>query len=97
MGLCFVYAVLGWATKRTSPTVVALSMTLQPPLNGLLSVLFMGRQSFSAGEMCGGFLVTAGLVIVAAFGDRADADASSEDDGEGHLALRPVRGDAGVA
>ena len=86
------YTVLGWATKQTTPTVVALSMTLQPPLNGLMSVLFMGRRSFSAGEICGGFLIAAGLVITAAF-DPRDAGGGGGGGGEGLQAT----GDAGVA
>ena len=27
VGICFVYCVIGWATQRTSPTLVSLSMT----------------------------------------------------------------------
>eukprot|EP00628_Pelagophyceae_sp_CCMP2097_P024622 CAMPEP_0184212382 /NCGR_PEP_ID=MMETSP0976-20121227/13609_1 /TAXON_ID=483370 /ORGANISM="non described non described, Strain CCMP2097" /LENGTH=336 /DNA_ID=CAMNT_0026517101 /DNA_START=39 /DNA_END=1045 /DNA_ORIENTATION=+ len=63
LGGCLVYVLLAWATQQTSPTVVSLSMTLQPPLNAVLSVLFLGRDSFSAGEIIGGALITAGLVV----------------------------------
>lgn len=97
-GLCFIYVVLGWATARTSPTIVSLSMTLQPPLNALLSVLFMGRTSFTFGEVCGGLLISAGLVVTVAFRDTAKTQpddaatngALSRSDSEsddGHLAL----------
>ena len=33
----FVYCALAWATKHSTPTTAALSMTLQPPLNAILS------------------------------------------------------------
>mmetsp|Transcript_7395 Transcript_7395/g.10281 ORF Transcript_7395/g.10281 Transcript_7395/m.10281 type:complete len:454 (-) Transcript_7395:240-1601(-) len=64
IGICFVYVLLGWATIVAGPTVVALSMTLQPPLNAVLAVLFLHRTSFSFGEIFGGFIIIAGLCIV---------------------------------
>jgi len=93
-GLCLIYAILGWATARTAPTVVAVSMTLQPPLNAALSVLFLGRTSFTAGEVAGGALISAGLVVVA-LAKRAAAKAAPgdappippHDPDDGHLAL----------
>lgn len=38
VSVTFVYCALAWATKQSSPTTAALSMTLQPPLNAVLSV-----------------------------------------------------------
>ena len=102
-GICFVYVTLGWATHRVGPTWVSLSMTLQPPLNALLSVLFMGRRSFTAGEVGGGVLISAGLAVtalargprdrgakVAARESAAASDGGDDDDDPGdggHLAL----------
>ena len=93
-GLCFVYVVLGWATALTSPTVVSLSMTLQPPLNALLSVLFMGRRSFTAGEVAGGVLISAGLAVTV-LGRRRDRVADAADDAppENPFDDEPRRGD----
>jgi len=102
-GLCLIYAALGWATAETSPTVVALSMTLQPPLNALLSVLFLGRRAFTAGEVAGGALVSAGLVVVALAKRRRDRPPASppprgvpRDDDDGHLALGSSADDLGA-
>jgi len=38
VSVTFIYCALAWATKQSSPTTAALSMTLQPPLNAVLSV-----------------------------------------------------------
>ena len=65
VGVSFVYVALAWATQRTTPSTTAITMTLQPPLNALLSVMFLHRTSFSWGELLGGVLVMAGLVVTA--------------------------------
>lgn len=63
VGVTYIYCALAWCTQRTSPATTAVSMTMQPPLNALLSVLFMGRTMFSLGEVLGGLLIMGGLVI----------------------------------
>lgn len=62
-GICLIYVLLTWATDRAGPTVVALSMTLQGPLNAILACLFLGRSSFTLGEIGGGALICLGLVV----------------------------------
>jgi len=63
VSVAFIYTALSWATKRTSPSTVAVSMTLQPPLNAALSVLFLGRTIFTTGEVLGGVLIVIGLLV----------------------------------
>ena len=63
VSVTFVYCAFSWATKNSNPTTSALSMTLQPPFNAVLSVIFMGRTYFSAGEIVGGIFVVAGLIL----------------------------------
>mmetsp|Transcript_27482 Transcript_27482/g.88758 ORF Transcript_27482/g.88758 Transcript_27482/m.88758 type:complete len:491 (+) Transcript_27482:1615-3087(+) len=63
VGICVIYVLLAWATQKAGPTVVALSMTLQPPLNAVLAVLLMNRDSFATGEWVGGLLIVAGLLV----------------------------------
>mmetsp|Transcript_46761 Transcript_46761/g.94322 ORF Transcript_46761/g.94322 Transcript_46761/m.94322 type:complete len:449 (-) Transcript_46761:9-1355(-) len=63
VSVTFTYCALAWATKHGTPSMTALSMTLQPPLNALLSIIFMNRKTFTAGEVVGGTLVLLGLVV----------------------------------
>lgn len=63
VGIAVIYVALGWATTRAGPTVTALSMTLQGPLNAVLAVLFLGRTSFTLGEVLGGFIICVGLAV----------------------------------
>ncbi|KAJ8611020.1 hypothetical protein CTAYLR_007066 [Chrysophaeum taylorii] len=62
-GICLIYVLLGWATHRAGPTLVSLSMTLQGPLNALLACIFLGRRSFTVGEVGGGALIALGLAV----------------------------------
>ena len=59
-------------------------MTLQPPLNAVLSVLFMGRTMFSGGEVVGGAFIVAGL-LVATFSTSDAALLAPNYDGKGLL------------
>ena len=67
IGICIIYSLLAWATTQAGPTLVALSMTLQPPFNAVLAVLFLDRTSFTSGEIIGGLLILLGLVVTLVF------------------------------
>lgn len=65
VGISFTQVAMACVNARAGPSAVASSMTLQPPLNAVLSCLFLGRRGVTAGEFAGGTIVCAGLLLVA--------------------------------
>mmetsp|Transcript_15594 Transcript_15594/g.22914 ORF Transcript_15594/g.22914 Transcript_15594/m.22914 type:complete len:356 (-) Transcript_15594:287-1354(-) len=58
----YCYNALAWALARTTPSKAAAFNTLQPPGTVILSVMFL-HSSVHAGEVLGGILVIAGLLV----------------------------------
>lgn len=61
--IAFNYAALTWANKKSSPSVPATSMMLQPPLTFMLGYLIGERPSASWWEIGGGGAIIAGLIL----------------------------------
>lgn len=57
------YSLATWAVRRSSPTLVATYITLQPLLSALLAATFLGER-FGAAEAAGFVLIAAGLWLV---------------------------------
>ena len=77
--ISFNYAALTWANKKSSPSVPATSMMLQPPLTFLLGYLIGDRPSASGWEIGGGVVIIAGLILTTM--------PSSSSDGEGGISV----------
>jgi drug/metabolite transporter (DMT)-like permease len=58
------YALSTWAVRRTSPALVAAATTLQPPLAGVLALMFLGER-WGWRQAAGFLLIAAGLWFVA--------------------------------
>ena len=61
--IAFNYAALTWANKKSSPSVPATSMMLQPPLTFLLGYIIGDRPSAGGWELGGGVVIIAGLIL----------------------------------
>jgi drug/metabolite transporter (DMT)-like permease len=61
--IAFNYAALTWANKKSSPSVPATSMMLQPPLTFLLGYIIGDRPSAGGWELGGGAVIIAGLIL----------------------------------
>lgn len=57
------YSLATWAVRRSSPTLVATYITLQPLLSALLAATFLGER-FGSAEAAGFVLIAAGLWLV---------------------------------
>jgi len=74
--IAFNYAALTWANKKSSPSVPATSMMLQPPLTFLLGYVIGDRPSAGGWEIGGGAVIIAGLILTTMPSSSSDGDSS---------------------
>lgn len=74
--IAFNYAALTWANKKSSPSVPATSMMLQPPLTFLLGYVIGDRPSVGGWEIGGGAVIIFGLILTTMPSSSADGDSA---------------------
>ena len=72
--VAFNYAALTWANKKSSPSVPASSMMLQPALTFLLGYMLGDRPAAGGWEIGGGVVIIAGLILTTLPQSNAEGD-----------------------